>query len=86
MWRLTGNFTDGTTEAGLPGRGRIAVSYTSEDPSKPHYRDEFDVMTSQSGLWPVGEDGPTPDGLHGDARKFYVLGQALVRRVSELGR
>jgi hypothetical protein len=43
-------------------------------------------MIDKAGLWPVGESGPLPDGLQGDARKFYLLGQALVRRVSELGR
>jgi hypothetical protein len=86
MWRLEGNFTDGTTEAGLGRSGTITVSYTSDDPSQPGYSDSFDVMIDRAGLWPVGEQGPTADGLKGDARKFYLLGQALVRRVAELDR
>jgi hypothetical protein len=86
VWRLEGNFTDGSKEAGLGREGTITVGYTSDDPKAPTYSDRFDVMIDKSGLWPVGESGPTPDGLNGDARKFYVLGQALVRRVTELGR
>ena len=86
MWRLEGNFSDGTKESGLGRDGRITVDYTSDDPEAPHYLDGFDVMIDKSGLWPVGESGPTPDGLKGDARKFYVLGQTLVRRVTELSR
>jgi hypothetical protein len=86
IWRLEGNFTDGTSEAGLGREGQITVDYTSDDPETPEYSDRFDVMIDKAGLWPVGEAGPNPDGLHGDAKKFYVLGQALVRRVTELGR
>lgn len=86
IWRLEGNFTDGTSEAGLGREGQITVDYTSDDPETPKYSDRFDVMIDKAGLWPVGESGPTPDGLHGDVKKFYLLGQALVRRVTELGR
>ena len=86
MWRLEGKFTDGTNEAGLGREGQIIVDYTSDDPQTPAYSDRFDVMIDKAGLWPVGESGPNPDGLQGEAKKFYVLGQALVRRVSELGR
>lgn len=88
MWRLEadGEFTDGTTEAGMPQRSRISVSYSSDDPSAPEYADEFDAMLDSRGFWPVPEAGPRADGLKGDARKFYVLGQALVRRVGELNR
>ena len=86
MWRLEGDFTDGTTEAGLPKSGSIGVSYRGDDPTEPDYLDAFEVMIERAGLWPVGESGPRPDGLSGDTHKLYVLGQALVRRVSELGR
>lgn len=87
MWRLEGKFSDGTTEAGLGKSGSISVSYTSDDPSEPNYRDEFDVMIENSGLWPVGESGPEPGAeMKGDARKFYRLGRALVRRVAEASR
>ena len=86
LWRAEGCFTDGTTEAGLGTEGRITVAYTSDDPSTPAYTDGFDVMIKQSGFTPLPEDGPEPDGLKGDQRKFYLLGQALVRRVAELGR
>lgn len=85
-WRLEGNFTDGTTEAGLGKSGVITARYTSDDPSRPQYVDAFDVMIDNSGLWPTGESGPNPDGLKDEARKFYLLGQTLVRRVAELGR
>ncbi len=85
-WRLDGPFTDGTNEAGLGKDGKVSVSYTSDDPSQTKYTDTFDVMVEKSGLWPVGEEGPAADGLKGDSRKFYLLGQALVRRVAELNR
>ncbi len=86
LWRAEGQFTDGTTEVGLQTEGKISVAYTSDDPSTPAYTDKFDVMIKQSGYTPLPEDGPPPDGLKGDLRKFYLLGQALVRRVGELGR
>lgn len=85
-WRLEGDFTDGTTEAGLPKHGCIAVSYRGDEPSEGTYADSFDVMIDQSGIWPVPEVGPTSDGLKGESRKFFLLGQALVRRVGELAR
>ncbi len=86
FWRLEGTFDDGSTEAGGGRSGTITVSYTSDDPSRPRYDDAFDVMIDSAGLWPVGEAGPNPDGLSGEAKKFYLLGQALVRRVAELKR
>lgn len=86
FWRLEGTSTDGTTVAGVKSDGRITVSYTSDDPSQPAYSDTYGVWTQNAGMWPVGEDGPNADPLKGTERKFYLLGQALVRRVSELGR
>lgn len=71
---------------GLGKSGKITVRYTSDDPSHPNYADVFDVMIEQSGLWPVPEEGPTADGLTGEAKKFYRLGQVLTRRVGELSR
>jgi hypothetical protein len=86
FWRLEGNFDDGTTVAGLGNDGTISVRYTSDDPSSSEYVDSFEVMIENSGLWPIPEAGPNPDGVRGDALKFYRLGQALVRRVGELAR
>lgn len=86
IWRLEGGFTDGTTEAGMPASGQVTVTYTSDDSSKPQYTDHFDVHLHASGLWPVGEAGPNAAGLSGESLRFYKLGQALVRRVSELAR
>lgn len=86
MWRLEGNFDDGTNEAGLGRTGKITVAYTSDDPSNPRYKDSFDVMIDGAGLWPVPEEGPRADGLTGDAKKFYRLGQILIRRLGELSR
>ena len=86
MWRLEGNFTDGTSEAGLPRAGTISLHYGSDDEAKPTYTDKFSFDVTTAGHWPVGESGPEPDGLNDPARKFYLLGQALVRRISELTR
>lgn len=89
IWSLNagqGMFDDGTHEAGLGGAGQVTARYSSDDPSHPHYSDSFDVMIERVGFWPVPEDGPRPDGLSEDVRKFYLLGQALVRRIGELGR
>ena len=86
FWQLEGSFTDGTSVAGLPSSGSIYVTYRGDDPSEPRYHDTFEVMIERADLWPVGESGPTADGLTGDARKFYILGQAPVRRISELAR
>lgn len=87
MWRLEGPFTDDTPEAGMEKRGgTVSVAYTSSDPSKPSYEDRFEMMIEKSGLWPVGESGPSPGNLSQEGHQFYALGQALVRRVAELGR
>ena len=87
LWRATGNFTDGTTEAGLGTSGSITVTYSSSDPSAPTYVENFDVPIDSSGIWPVPEDGPNPkSGMDPNASQFYKLGQVLVRRVGELGR
>lgn len=85
-WRVEGNFDDGRQEAGLPKIGQITAAYTSDDPSEPSYEDTFDVMLGNAGFWPVPEHGPEPRGLKGDARMFYLLGQAIARRIGELSR
>ncbi|MDE0775855.1 MAG: hypothetical protein OSB43_06265 [Nocardioides sp.] len=86
IWRIEGNFDDGTSVAGLGRSGTINVTYSSDDPTQPNYQDTFDVMVDNSGLWPVPEQGANADGLQGDAKRFYRLGQVLVRRVGELSR
>lgn len=90
LWRVgppePGTHTDGPEEMGMDERGRVLVEYRSDDPEQPPYVDVFDMNTHGTGLWPVPESGPTPDGLNGDLRKFYELGQTLVRRIGELGR
>lgn len=90
LWRVDppepGTYTDGPAEMGMDEHGRVEVEYRSDDPEQPSYTDVFDINSLGVGLWPVPESGPMPDGLSGDLRKFYRLGQALVRRVGELGR
>ncbi|WP_217428057.1 hypothetical protein [Microlunatus speluncae] len=86
VWRLEGNFTEGPSIVGLGKSGKITVRYTSDDPSRPDYDDSFDVMIEKSGLWPIPESGPEPEGVTGQARKFYRLGQALTRRIGETSR
>lgn len=86
FWRLTGNFTDGTKQAGMPGKGTIHLFYGSEDPSMPQYEDKYEVLIDQSGLFPVPEDGPDPKGLSGHQRTFYLLGQAIARALGNLSR
>lgn len=86
MWRLEGNFGDGTSEAGMGKVGTMGVRYTSTDPSSPQYFDDFDVQIETSGLWPMPEEGPKPNGLDDQMKQFYKLGQVMVRRVGELSR
>ncbi len=87
MWRLEGKFSDGTTVAGMNRTATVTASYTSDDPSRPAYKDSFDLMIDRSGLWPVPESGPEPNGhLKEETLQFYKLGQALVRRVGEFTR
>jgi hypothetical protein len=81
MWRLP----EDALPVGIKSDGRVTVRYASDDPSRPMYEDAFDVMVERSGLWPVGEEGPKPGQTLGP-KQFYKLGQALVRRVSDLGR
>ena len=85
-WRMVGNFTDGTSEAGMPEAGKIRVLYTSDDESEPQYEDEYDVLISQSGLWPIAEHGPQPKHVKAAAREFYLLGQAIARSIGNLSR
>jgi len=65
---------------------RITAHYTSDDPSRPRYAETSDAMFMQSGLWPIPRAGPEPSGLHDDLRKFYLLGQELVRSIGEMRR
>ena len=37
-------------------------------------------------VFPVAEDGPEPDNLHGTDRTFYLLGQAITRSIGNLNR
>lgn len=85
-WRLEGNFLDGTTEAGMPKEGKIELFYGSDDPAAPQYKEQYEILMSRSGLLPVAEDGPEPNNLHGKERKFYLLGQAIVRSIGNLSR
>lgn len=84
-WRLEGEFSDGTNEAGLGVSGVVNVFYESDDPSAPSYSDEYQVLIGSSGAWPLAEEGPDVTGRV-TMKKFYRLGQVLVRRVGELGR
>ncbi len=85
-WRLTGNFSDKTSAAGMENSGVIAVRYTSDDPSQPNYTDRFDVHIEQSGIWPVPADGPNPKGLSDESETFYGLGQVIARHIGEISR
>ncbi|PWF82341.1 hypothetical protein DEJ38_06490 [Kocuria rosea] len=87
LWRMTGDFTDGTKVAGMPEQATLTVSYTSDDPSHPEYRDEYGVDLRNSGLWPVPTAGPdAPLHLSKSEKSFYKLGQFMVRSIAELGR
>lgn len=85
-WRLEGNFSDGTTEAGMPKEGKIELFYGSDDPAAPQYQEQYEILMFRSGLFPVAEDGPEPDNLHGTDRTFYLLGQAIARSIGNLSR
>jgi len=85
VWRIEDTNLE-KQSSGMPPDVAINVRYTSDDPSGPQYDDVFEVSVSTSGLWPVPEDGSDPELLSGPAQHFYLLGQALVRRVGELSR
>lgn len=85
MWRLQGNFTNGTDKAGMPCSGKIRVSYSSDDESSPSYEDEYDVLIYESGYWPVPEDGPDAK-IDPSRRDFYKMGQAIARSIGNISR
>ena len=70
----------------MPGRASILVSYRGDDTEGAQFEDQFDMNTHGAGRWPIPEDGPEASGLSADNRKFYLVAQALTRRVGELGR
>lgn len=89
MWRLeagSGKFDDGTAEAGVGKSGQISVSYTSDDPTNPTYRDRFDVMIERSGFWPIPEAGPEPVNIPKEIRSWYLAAQAATRHLGEKNR
>ena len=55
-------------------------------PAAPQHKEQYEILMSRSGLLPVAEDGPEPNNLHGKERKFYLLGQAIVRSIGNLSR
>lgn len=71
---------------GMPDEGVIELFYQSDDPSAPQYWDKYEVLVFRSGLFPVSEDGPEPNNLHGKDRTFYLLGQAIARSIGNLSR
>mgnify|MGYP000876967744 FL=1 len=85
-WHLEGNFSDGTTEAGMPKEGKIELFYGSDDPAAPQYQEQYEILMFRSGIFPVAEDGPEPNNLHGTDRTFYLLGQAIARSIGNLSR
>lgn len=90
LWRVgnaaAGDSVDGPDGLGMPDRASILVSYRGDDTEGAQFEDQFDMNTHGSGLWPIPEDGPEASGLSADNRKFYLVAQALTRRVGELGR
>lgn len=72
--------------SGMPESGKIYISYTSDDVTKPRYRDEYEVLITRSGLWSVPGTGPEPRHVKGRDREFHQLGQAIVRVIGNLSR
>ena len=79
------NFRMEQMKRGLGVSGVVNVFYESDDPSAPSYSDEYQVLIGSSGAWPLAEEGPDVTGRV-TMKKFYRLGQVLMRRVGELGR
>ncbi len=94
FWRLVQvsdpeDLTARVKSEGMPEKGTITVSYTSDDPSQPRYTDSFEVQIDSSGAWPVPECGPKVSNyksLRESEKAFYKLGQTLIRRLGELKR
>lgn len=84
MWRLEGNFTDGTKAAGM-NKAPSVVTAQYEGGGEA-YSDRYDIQIEGSGLWPVPEAGPNAEALKGEMKTFYRLGQVIARRLGELGR
>ena len=91
VWRIgpprEGETVEGPQEMGMDERVRVRIEYLGgEGEAAESFSEEFELLTRGTGLWPVPEDGPEPTGLKGDLRKFYLLGQALARRIGEISR
>ena len=88
FWRIETNKSQNGQEMGMPKTGTLRVFYSSDDEVCPKYSERYEVLISNSGLWPVPEGGPNPDFSSDckELRKFYLLGQAIARAIGNLGR
>ena len=88
FWRIETNKSQNGQEMGMPKTGTLRVFYSSDDEVCPKYSERYEVLISNSGLWPVPEGGPNPDFSSDckELRKFYLLGQAIARAIGNLAR
>lgn len=84
--KARGQFTDGTTAAGMRPRGVLTAYYTSDDPSAPAYEDSYPFDVDTSGMWPTPARGPDPDGPGSFPRKCYRLARDIAWHIGELRR
>ena len=72
---------------GMPEEALITMKYSSDDPKAPPYTDTARVRIKNSGLVPVGRQGPNPPAdMDSDRKAFYRMLQVLSEGIRELSR
>lgn len=81
-------WVDGTTDpAGIASGATLRLSYTSDDASKPSYRDVYRVDDSVIGLTPVPSTGPdAKSGLTAAEKDLHNVLRTATLHLGELRR
>jgi hypothetical protein len=92
MWKLGSkeneSWADGTDDpAGIASGATLRLSYTSDDPSRPSYRDAYRLDDSVIGLTPVPTTGPSAKtGLSPAEKDLHNVLRAATLHLGELRR
>jgi hypothetical protein len=78
---------DGPEVDGMPRTATLTLTYTSQDPTKPQYRDTYVISNETIGLTPAASKGPDPSSRlsNGEASLHKMLGR-IVQNIGELRR
>lgn len=87
LWRLTGNFDDGSTFAGMPEETQVSLCYRSDDAALGDLTDSYALDATGGRVFPAPQQGATSSSSEAQTLKNINLAlRALNVHVGELRR